>query len=256
MFGKSQAATFEISYYIPKFLWKFWLSKTGPNDLPRDSRVHVYDVYDNDLWETEEMPPQSGSVLNYFETGAASKSLIQEAEAAFYRLESNVEATLTKLIERTYTSGTPTKLTSFPFDRKAIDSLSRYFAFLRFRNSAKYRQVLHSLEEPIEENPKGSLYPAYRPLITEVRRRVILREFLRFLDHSPEETSGHRSRGPRPEHHLASGPTLDAFRDAMDMYCWRLCGAEVCIGLASEDQEFILSDSCFGTLDEGFDEHP
>jgi hypothetical protein len=42
----------------------------------------------------------------------------------------------------------------------------------------------------------------------------------------------------------------------MDLYCWRMCDAELCIRVATDDQEAILSDRCFGSLDEGFDEQP
>lgn len=180
--------------------------------------------------------------------------LVQAAEQAFYHLESEAETTLTQLIERTYTSGTPTKTNSFCFDRKSVESLCRYLTFLRFRNSSKYREILQSLEEPREDH--GIIFPAYGPIITELHRRVILREFIRFLQHSSDDGRAYRPRDPLPEHHPTSGASLDAFRKVMDMYCWRLSGAEVCIGIASEDQEFIFPDSCFGTLDEGFDEDP
>ena len=228
----------------------------GPNDLPRDPRVHIYDVYDNELWETRQIPCQAGPVFGHFVGDATSNVLVQEAETAFYRLESEVEAVLTQFMERAYASGTPRRTSSFSFDSKPVDSLSRYFAFLRFRNSAKYRGILESLEEPIEQDHSGSIYPAYRPLIAAVCRRVMLREFIRFLDDPSEDGSPHWRRDPRTEHHTPSTPSLDAFRDAMEMYCWRLRGAEVCIGIPVEEQEFILPDSCFGTLDEGFDDHP
>lgn len=178
--------------------------------------------------------------------------LIQAAEQAFYKLESEAETTLAQLIERTYTNGTPTKTNSFCFDRKSVESLCRYLTFLRFRNSAKYREILQSLENPPEETREGIIFPAYGPMITELYRRNILREFVRFLQYSSDD----RPRGLRPEHLASSSASLDAFREAMDAYCWRLCGAEVCIGIASEDQEFIFPESCFGTLDEGFHEDP
>jgi len=232
------------------------LTPSGPNDLPRDPRVHIYDVYDNELSETRQLPVQSESVLKDLNGDASSAELVQAAEQAFYDLESKAAATLTQLIARTYTGGTPTKTNSFCFDRKPIESLSRYLTFLRFRNSAKYREILQSLDDPAEENHRGIIYPVYRPMINELRRRVILREFIKFLQHSSDDGPAYRHRDPRLEHHPSSGASLDTFRDAMNTYCWRLCGAEVCIGIASEDQEFILPDSCFGTLVEGFDEDP
>jgi hypothetical protein len=265
----------EISHYIPQFVWKFWLSQlyahysyqlglisqnfliqSGPNDLPRDPRVHIYNVYDNELSETRQLPVQSGSVFKDLTGDPTSVALVQTAEQAFYHLESESESTLTQLIERTYTSGTPTKTNSFCFDRKSVESLSRYLTFLRFRNSAKYREILQSLEEPTEESHKGIIYPAYGPIMIELRRRVILREFIKFLQYSSDVGGACLPRDPRLERHTSSGAPFDTFRDAMDSYCWRLCGAEVFIGIASEDQEFIFPDSCFGTLDEGFDEDP
>lgn len=134
-----------------------------------------------------------------------------------------------------------------------MESLCRYLTFLRFRNSAKYREILQWLREPAEDHHhEGIIYPAYGPIITDLRRRIVLREFIRFL----QRPESYRPRDPRPEHYTSTGTSLGVFRDAMDMYCWRLCGAEVCIGIASEDQEFIFPDSCFGTLGEGFDENP
>jgi hypothetical protein len=229
------------------------VSDSGPNDLPRDPRVHIYDVHDNELSETRHSLPQSGSIFKELNGDPASTEFVQAAEQAFYHLEFKAESTLARLIELTYTSGTPTRTTSFCCDRKSVESLSRYLTFLRFRNSAKYREILQSLVVPVEEDHQGIIYPAYRPMITELRRRAILREFVRFLRYTADDSDPSHPRDPRPDHRSAS---LDAFRDAMNLYCWRLCDAEVCIGVASEDQEFILPDSCFGTLDEGFDEDP
>lgn len=42
------------------------------------------------------------------------------------------------------------------------------------------------------------------------------------------------------------------FRHFEGLDCWRFCDAEICIGLASEGQQFVLPDSCFTTLDEEF----
>lgn len=246
----------EISHYIPQFIWKFWLSPCGPNDLPRDSRVHVYNVYDNELSETRQLPAQFESVFKDLDGDLASTELVQAAEQAFYHLESEAATTLNRLIERTYASGTPTRTNSFYFDRARMESLSRYLTFLRFRNSIKYREILRLLEESSEENHRKIYYPVYGPIIAELRRQTIFREFIRFLQHSSADGAADHPRNLRPETNTSSGPWLDAFRGAMDMCCWRLCKAEVCIGIASEDQEFIFSDSCFGTLDEGFNEDP
>ncbi|KAF8130770.1 hypothetical protein EV363DRAFT_1218906 [Boletus edulis] len=34
--------------------------------------------------------------------------------------------------------------------------------------------------------------------------------------------------------------------------CWRFLEAEICFGVASEEQQFVLPDTCFASLDEDF----
>lgn len=216
--------------------------------------MHVYDVYDNELSEICKPPTPARSVFENFNYGgSATRALVQEAEEMFYRLENEAGLTLTGLIAHTYSHGNPTSTNTFPFDREAVENLCKYMVFLRFRNSAKYREIVQSLEEPTEQRSREGVYPAYLPIMIELRRRHIVRAFITFMQHS---SSDNPLRRPRPERHLRLGASVDALQDAMDMYCWRLCGADVCIGVASQDQEFILADSCFGTLDEGFDEDP
>ncbi|KAF9466812.1 kinase-like domain-containing protein [Collybia nuda] len=244
----------DIPHHFPQYLWRFWLSEIGPTDLPRDPRVHVYDVYDNELSEICEPPTPTRLVFEDFKQGGlTTQALVQEAEDIFHRLEDGAGSTLASLIAHTYSHGNPTSTNSFPFDRIAIESLCKYLVFLRFRNSAKYREIVGSLAEPTGDSSKEGIFPAYLPIIMELRRRHIMRAFIAFMQHSSSDDPAHR---PRPERHLRLGASVDALQDAMDMYCWRLCGADVCIGVASQDQEFILADSCFGTLDEGFDEDP
>ncbi|EDR00010.1 uncharacterized protein LACBIDRAFT_314918 [Laccaria bicolor S238N-H82] len=110
-----------------------------------------------------------------------------------------------------------------------------------------------TLEKSGYEEPKdGQIFNAYRPLIAQLRKRFILRGFIDFLEHSWAD-GVIRSRS---DQRLPIGWSVDTFQDVMNLYCWRLCEAEVCVGIACEDQEFILADCCFGSLDEGFDEDP
>jgi hypothetical protein len=139
---------------------------------------------------------------------------------------------------------------STPADRQAVENLRTFFVFLRFRNSTKYQEIVAALREPAHDPDDDALFSAYQPLFLQIRRRLILGGFLSFLQHRLGEVSGNsRSQG----FHAVK---LDPFQEAINQYCWRFCEAEVCIGIASEDQEFMLTDSCFGTLDEGFDEDP
>jgi len=120
-----------------------------------------------------------------------------------------------------------------------VNVLRKFFIFLRYRNCARYSTTVLALREIGDLDVGGSLFTAYRPFFHRVRRRVVLGAILAFLQH-PSTTE--------------PGPA-ESYQE-VQQYCWRLCGSELCIGMASEDQEFILTDACFGTLDEGFSENP
>ncbi|KAF8151656.1 kinase-like domain-containing protein [Crassisporium funariophilum] len=249
-----------ISNYLPGFLFKFWLSKlwSGPILPTCPPRVHIYDVYENELSETHQPPKGRDSIFKDLDIGSLdseTRKVLDDAEAAFAHLESDAQTALSDLLGRTVWSGeTYVGKKSLSFDRRAVETLRKYFVFLRFRNSAGYRHTVQSLEESYQSQPRdGLVYPAFRPLIVQVRLRFVLRRFKEFLNHTSSDGISVRSR---PEEPAAHGASVDPFQDAMNLYCWRMCEAELCIGVATDDQEFMLSDCCFGTLDEGFDEDP
>ncbi|KAF5375946.1 hypothetical protein D9615_008211 [Tricholomella constricta] len=247
-------ASTEIPHYIPGFIWKFWLSPVCPNEFPRDPRVNIYDVYDNELTETHDPPSTTRAVFEDLKASPSTQPLLQTAEQAFRTLESDAEHALSSMVERTYSSGKPTKTTSFAFNKKRLANLCRYLVFLRFRNSAKYREILQSLEEPMGEQVQGQILPIYQSALVEHHRRFILRGIIAFLlNISQDSVALHPWDQPLPR--MAAALLVD-FRSAMDTYCWRLCDADICIGVAADEQEFILTESCFGTLDEGFEEDP
>lgn len=246
-----------IPNYLPEFLLKFWLS-VGPVLPPRPPRVHIYDVYDNELMELHEPPKEPKSVFQNLRIGSLETETLralQDAEDAFLLLESDVRAGLNDLLERTVwrDEGYSGKK-SLPFDRRTVETLRKYFVFLRFRNSEGYRATVRSLEQSHQSQPQdGNLYPAFRPLIVQHRLRFVFRTVAAFLQHM--STDGTPSK-PHTEQAVPEGALDDSFQDMMNLYCWRMCDAELCIGVATDDQEFMLSDRCFGSLDEGFDEDP
>ncbi|GLB42900.1 putative protein tyrosine kinase [Lyophyllum shimeji] len=247
-------ASIDIPPYIPPFIWNFWLSPTGPNDLPRDTRVHVYDVYENELIETRAPPLATRSVFLDFEASPSTQPLVDAAEHAFHKLESEAGRTLDDLMKRAYSEGNPTKSTSLSYDKERLADLRRFLVFLRFRNSEKYREVLRSLNEAQEEQQPGRLFPVYQPFFMEHHRRVILRGMRAFIENVPQN-GANLPRRDQPWPRMAA-TVLDNFRAAINTYCWKLCNAEVCIGIASEEQEFILTDCCYGSLGDGFKEDP
>lgn len=209
--------------------------------------------------ELHRPPKQLKSVFQDLKVGSLESETLralQDAEDAFSLLESDARAALNSLLERTVWSGESyTGKKSLPCDRRTVETLRKYFVFLRFRNSQGYRETVHSLEQESHQNQPqdGNIYPAFRPLIVQHRLRSILRTFVAFLQHMSSDGA---SLNPCTEQPVTQGALVKSFQDMMNLYCWRMCDAELCIGVATDDQEFMLSDRCFGSLDEGFDEQP
>jgi hypothetical protein len=240
----------------------------GPLLSTRCPRLHIYDVCTNELRETHEPTYDSPSIfddldIGYLTVDTAEK--LSEAEALFSQLEHEAHDALKDLLDRTIwgdergafqrtRNGTATT-NSIAFTRKATETLRKYFLFLRFRNSDGYTKIVESLKDGYQSNLRlhdGLNFPGFRPIIVQHRLRYIIQGFIAFFKHSTTETSlsaRHKETG------ILDVP-LDAFRDLMDVYCWRLIDSEMCIGIATDDQEFILSDKCYGTLDEGLQENP
>ncbi|KAF8196982.1 kinase-like domain-containing protein [Pholiota molesta] len=255
------------SRYSPNFLWELWLSK-GPLLSTRCPRLHIYDVCTNELRETHDPPYDSPSIFDDLDIGyltVDTSEKLSEAEALFSQLEHEAHDALKDLLDRTIwgdergafqrtRNGTATT-NSIAFTRKATETLRKYFLFLRFRNSDGYNKIVESLKDGYQSNLRlhdGLNFPGFRPIIVQHRLRYIIQGFIAFFKHSTTETSlsaRHKETG------ILDVP-LDAFRDLMDVYCWRLIDSEMCIGIATDDQEFILSDKCYGTLDEGLQENP
>lgn len=214
-------------------------------------------MYDNDLTEIHRPPKDTILVFHDLDIGHLqpyTRQVLAEAEKAFSRLESEAQTVLKDLLDRTVWSGDNyTNKKSLPLNRISVEVLRKYFVFLRFRNSGGYRDTVRSLEQSSQADPReGCIYPAYRHSVAQIRLQYILKGFIKFLNHTSADSASARTRPNLP----TTDMSLGAFHDAMEMYCWRLCEAELCIGIATEDQEFMLSDRCFGTLDEGFDEDP
>lgn len=214
-------------------------------------------MYDNELTEIHRPPKDPTPIFQDLDNGLLqpyTRKALAEAEKAFFKLESEAQVVLKDLLDRTvWSSDGYASKKSLPLNRTSVEVLRKYFVFLRFRNSGGYRDTVRSLEQFNKAEPgEGCVYPAYRHSVANVRLQYILKAFVKFLNHTSSDSASARTRPDLP----TTDASLGAFHDAMEKYCWRLCDAELCIGIASEDQEFMLSDRCFGTLDEGFDEDP
>ncbi|KII84781.1 hypothetical protein PLICRDRAFT_117229 [Plicaturopsis crispa FD-325 SS-3] len=225
-----------IKPYFPQFLWKFWLLEGGPaKECSFDThRVHVYDVYENNLTELRRIPFQPRTIFHDFQNGTLGKVCeveLREAEQAFARLEGDVEHGLTRLVhdvQNIADTAAPGQNIAVPVEPRTLLNFRKFFTFLRYRNSTNYDETLGNLGLPDDYDDAANG-------MRQMRRRQILRGFRLFLGH----------KTPSDE------PTVNQFR-AVHKYCWRLCNADVCLGLGSEGNEFVISDNCYGLLDETF----
>ncbi|KXN83259.1 putative serine/threonine-protein kinase drkD [Leucoagaricus sp. SymC.cos] len=252
--------TIPLPAYTPQFLWRFWLSHglTQNINTSPSPRVHKYDVYDNELAELYQGPFISRPIFQDIYSDDLDQETIriyEQANEELLLLERQSEPVFVDILHRTVWSDTEEPIRKVSLSRSEVEAIRKYLTFIRFRNSAGYSNTIVSLREAGAEKPhEGSVYPAYRPLFVRIRKRFILRQFISFLRHSSADSDAAHFRPEIGAHGI--GAALDEFRNMMELYCWRLCGAEVCLGIASEDQEYILPDCVFGTLDEGFEEDP
>lgn len=120
-----------------------------------------------------------------------------------------------------------------PMSKREREALLRYFVFLRYRNSDSYRETVGRLTRRVVV---GETVVQARHAWHRVRRRAVLGSFHAFLNRDGSATHTRRR--------------FDGFD------CWRFLGAEICFGVASEEQQFVLPDTCFASLDEDFGGDP
>jgi hypothetical protein len=292
----------KVPNYIPPFLWQFWnagmcvissssqLSLThfyrGKNSetqtvLPQP--LHVFDIYSSSLTECRQATLVARPIFAdfaelcvYLYPGAWMA--LQVAEQAFATLQSSVEPILTHIINAANGATISCTTASIPLSASQIMSLTRFFVFLRFRNSRQYRDIVHELQKdsvlevrsgdnstansyitafPGGRNFSKIMKEIYIPLVRQVRSRHVLAAFAKFLDdHAPLPSNPEDSSSdwePLRDELPCPPDVKDPFREVLNTYLWEFCDeAELCLGVAAEDQEFILPDNCFGILDEGF----
>ena len=256
----------DVPSYVPSFVWKFWISqtyvefRTSSTSLPvchvasdhqmAESMMHVYDVYDNVLSEGVGNRPLNRSVFHDFlpSADATTKIELDAAEEAFVDLECEVERTLSKIICHLRANN---DCKDVYIERCAADRVRRYFLFLRLRNCEAYRVLVCSVRNSVQDRSPGRIiYSVYHPLVNQLHLRVILRSILAFLT-SKDNPLAELNK----DYQYSSTSTLRNFREAMDFCCWSLLQAEISFGVAHEEQEFILPETCYGTLIENYKEN-
>ncbi|KAK2464978.1 hypothetical protein APHAL10511_003054 [Amanita phalloides] len=237
--------TSTVPLYFPSFIRKFWLSQT---DCQREPTMHVYDVSDNVLLESTGVH-LNRSILHDFlrSADASTKVELDAAEDAFANLEHQVEEALSEIIDGVRSNYNCKEI---PIERRVLDKIRRYFLFLRFRNCEAYRTLIRSVADSFQaKSASGVIYSVYYPLVNQLHLRIILRTILAFLtcNDNPLFKFSETRR-------CSSTSALRHIREAMGFCCWSLLRAEVSVGVACEEQEFVLPETCYGTLTENYQE--
>ncbi|KAF9265231.1 kinase-like protein [Marasmius fiardii PR-910] len=261
-----------IPQYISPIIWKLWQSYGERKAVASTStyRVYGYDIYSTELFETfpESVEQGNQSIFQDFDVPSslypAVRASLHEAEQAFHSLETRAEAIVTHIADNISSSTTLTSHT-INLDREAFLTIIKFFTFLRFRNSARYRRVVETLMEPGVTLRKNSrierIKPACNAFIQQLRYQALFQAFTRFLNadtwviqSSLQSRSSSlptfRTQSYTEPKQIREDPWIEDF----NLHCWEFCrNAEVYLGVTSKaDKEYILPDTCFGMLDESF----
>ncbi|KAK0447350.1 uncharacterized protein EV420DRAFT_1751117 [Desarmillaria tabescens] len=241
-----------IAHYFPKFLRNFWTLNADHRSCC-SAPVHRYDVYTNELTEVNLDGFDSDvsvfqdlirEELLYSETQCA----LADAEACFAKLQCRAEEILTEIIRaiRLPKPEGDCSRQSIPLDPLKSCLLIKYLVFLRFRNSSQYSEIVHRILYNSRTDHKLDVAP-YRYLFTQVQCRTFFQSIASFLgsDSNMKFTTWEVDDTPISQ---------DVIENAIDIYCWDVAeGSEIFVGVtADENVEFLLSDACYGTLDENF----
>ena len=240
---------------LPSILFCVNFDRRGPR-WTHSHRIHVYDVYNDVLAEMRRIPQCKSIFCDFISDELEEECLraIKAAEDSFNALEASAEQAIISLLESLSTSNVdPDKIMqrrSVTLDAKSEHVLRKYLIFLRYRNSDQYHDTVARLGSKASPSYQWMRYIPRGPL----RRRAVLRSIVAFLDHelwmgpggNGEIRGDARSRG-------SSMKTKPGYFADIEDQCWkplREGRTEISVGIASEAQEFVTTDTWFGNLDE------
>ncbi|TFK19230.1 kinase-like protein [Coprinopsis marcescibilis] len=267
MKSQSTHSALNISPYFPPLFWRLWYSNSN-DECP--SRLHMFHVYKNELQELDENPTESQSAFSDFSWDnkkddpfvisfdSETDRILQLADAALANLEADISHQLEALRDQHSQGSTTSTSASQPHKAMNVSfawlsQLRRYLIFISFRNSSAYSTLIRKLYSNLPRHSNWTthhhpevtnLYSAYKPFLIQAKRRYVLNTFINFLEGN-DNRFNYNGIGESPD-----GEFTGAVRSIMDSHCWALLDAEICIGVAMEDQEYILPDCCYGNLDE------
>ncbi|KAL5485627.1 hypothetical protein ACEPAI_6668 [Sanghuangporus weigelae] len=257
----------EVEHYVPGFLWNFWLEacpvdmcKFSPTSVSPYIGLHVYDTYKNELSTALNDRPFSKGVFDRIEQLApeiVKRPEWEEANTAFNMLEKDAETAIRSLLQQVDSKPRVSQLSGSGWDRQntmrfdkpklslgrhALQSLQKYLIFLRFRNRDMYARLLKLANTGYLFSTKSwgsprALYEiaqleggAHSPFLDWVK---LLKSFTCFLSGDCES---HKS--------------VAFICDCIHRRYENMLDVDVCIGVSPEPDEYIMSASCFGDVEE------
>jgi hypothetical protein len=207
--------------------------------------VYSYCIDDNQLrtihhpFETEDASPAFRELAFGFQEQHLRHEF-KHAEMCLRRIEIRVHRILTDVLRQGDGDAATAKV---PVSDDDYWILSKYFIFLQFRNGSEYLDLINALENNELRDTHTNLSKLVG-IIALQRCKSALTAVARFLNL------------PIPKHEerpSASWHTTEPYlRDVLDCCLERCHDLDICIGIPSEGQEFILPGQCFGILDEAF----
>ncbi|KAK7054402.1 hypothetical protein VNI00_003596 [Paramarasmius palmivorus] len=239
--------------YIPPFVWRLW-HPDGTQISPTTSNkpsLYEYEIYSSEVLKGSLLSIESQSIFQDFDVPCwlfpAVSAALHEAETAFYRLEGHAEAVVNSLLESLEVpcvSNTPNAVT---MNHQDLYTITKYFSFLRFRNSSTYRSIVEHLMDVADPSTTPSsrprisrkksdgpcrrykrVEPQYRMFLQQLRYQSLLQTFVAFFNADSSEIermtmySGIKVPLAETDTHVKRNwedPWLNVFR----RQCWDFC---------------------------------
>lgn len=219
--------------------------------------LHAFDTYTNELKTGVNKRPFSNGIFDGIKGAHPEITDCPEwerANAAFYSLEKDAETAIRCLLQqvnsrprlpKVYSPGPAARLDrpKLSLGRHALQALQKYLIFLRFRNRDTYLNLLQRarLGALFVRDTSLRLYerqPRW-PTLPHIDRTESLSDWVELLRSFTCYFTGNAS-----EH-----KPISFIRECIHNRYESIQNAEICIGLAVEPDEFVLSPSCFGEVE-------
>lgn len=231
------------------------------SQIPPPVGLHVYDTYNNEHSKGLTKHPFQRGVFDQMKQCSPALErhpAWETALSAFYTLENDAETAARSLLQQADAKPRTSQLFGVgcakPMPNRidkpklslaphSLRSLQKYLIFLRFRNSYKYGKLLKLANggSLFLRKLGSSLSPKHYPLRLSEDRVEPLSDWVMILQSFTCFFTG-----------LSSDrcDSYDFICECIHRRYNNIQNAEICIGVASEPEEYILSASCFGFVEE------